>query len=446
MPTPTGITVQSLLDTAVDALDGVLAQPVWQTTPDEQLSLVESCQQVLARVEAAQAQLLASIDAGEVTMSSMQLTTPEWLQRTNRMSSATARSVVDGARKLARFDSVRVALSRGEISWLQAKAMVDGLAALPAELTSAEVAEAERLLLERVDEFDPAYLRRLANGIVNIVAPEAADEADQRALERLEREARKNRYLWWRNDGHGSVNFHGKVPTADGEAIITAVEALAAQPQRGLDSLTDDAADWIPWSHRRADALVRLAHLASGTGQLPAHGGDRPQVIVTIDADALRTGLGHANLLATGESISPQAARLLACDCDLIPAVLGEGSAILDIARSKRLVSGRLRTALWVRDQGCVFPGCDRRPRDCEAHHIIPWWYGGPTSLGNCALLCPHHHRLVEPDRRNPIGAPPNRWVLRIADDGVPEFLPPAGLDPRRRALRHQRFRIPTSA
>ena len=161
---------------------------------------------------------------------------------------------------------------------------------------------------------------------------------------------------------------------------------------------------------------MRLVELASGTGELPAHSGDRPQVIITLDVESLRSGLGHASLLATGETISPQAARRLASDCDLIPAVLGEGSAIPDLSRTKRLVTGRLRTALWVRDQGCVFPGCDRRPRDCEAHHIIPWWCGGQTSLDNCALLCPHHHRLIEPDQTDPTGPPPDRWYLGLDD------------------------------
>jgi len=49
----------------VEALDHVLTQPVWQTSPDEQLALVVARQQVLARAEAAQAHLLAAIDTAD---------------------------------------------------------------------------------------------------------------------------------------------------------------------------------------------------------------------------------------------------------------------------------------------------------------------------------------------------------------------------------------------
>lgn len=42
-----------------------------------------------------------------------------------------------------------------------------------------------------------------------------------------------------------------------------------------------------------------------------------------------------------------------------------------------------------ARDRGCVFPGCDRGPAQCEAHHIHPWWAAGPTSLGQPRAALP---------------------------------------------------------
>lgn len=38
---------------------------------------------------------------------------------------------------------------------------------------------------------------------------------------------------------------------------------------------------------------------------------------------------------------------------------------------------------------------CDRPPRYTDAHHLVPWTAGGATDLGNGALLCRYHHRLV---------------------------------------------------
>jgi hypothetical protein len=46
---------------------------------------------------------------------------------------------------------------------------------------------------------------------------------------------------------------------------------------------------------------------------------------VTIDWDALRTGLGSATL-DYGQLISAAAARRLTCDCKVIPVVMGSDS------------------------------------------------------------------------------------------------------------------------
>ena len=78
-----------------------------------------------------------------------------------------------------------------------------------------------------------------------------------------------------------------------------------------------------------------------------------------------------------------------------------------------------MRRALAARDKGCSFPGCTIPPSWCEAHHVIPWRDGGPTSLTNLTLVCGHHHRTFEQAG----------WTCRIRD-GVPYWTPPRWLDP----------------
>ena len=79
----------------------------------------------------------------------------------------------------------------------------------------------------------------------------------------------------------------------------------------------------------------------------------------------------------------------------VIPMVLGSKGEPLDVGRSRRLVTGGLRAALWQRDQGCSFPGCSIPPQWTDAHHVVYWWVGGRTSLLNTALLCRRHHTHV---------------------------------------------------
>jgi len=164
-------------------------------------------------------------------------------------------------------------------------------------------------------------------------------------------------------------------------------------------------------------------------------GGDRPRIVVTVDYTKLAADATGAGLVGDGEPLSAGDLRGLCCDADLLPAVLGGPSTVLDVGRDHRLVPPDLRAALVLRDGGCVFPGCHARPSECEAHHIVPWWQGGVTALSNLVLLCHHHHGLLEPARY----AVRDQWQIRIATDGIPETIPPRRCDPQRTPLRHTR-------
>jgi hypothetical protein len=109
------------------------------------------------------------------------------------------------------------------------------------------------------------------------------------------------------------------------------------------------------------------------------------------------------------------AAQLRAAAALLPPILGGAPSQPLDVGRTSRVVSPAQRTALAVRDGGCVFPGCDRPLAWCEAHHLWHWLHGGPTDLDNLALLCRAHHRAVHE----------GGWQLTRAPDGRLTATPP---------------------
>jgi hypothetical protein len=211
-------------------------------------------------------------------------------------------------------------------------------------------------------------------------------------------------------------------------------EAGAATVNAALDPLCaprhDNDEPRTP-AQRRADALVEVCDLATRTEQLPDNGGQRPHVVVTVPYDPLHQQLG-IGMLDTGGRLSPAQVRQLARDAKLIPAVLGGDGRVLDLGRGRRLITGALRRALEIRDRGCAFPGCDRPPRWCDGHHIRAWVDGGPTTLDNSVLLCGFHHRIIHH----------GNWIVRLAANGLPEFIAPAYVDPRqqpRRNLYHHR-------
>ena len=146
-----------------------------------------------------------------------------------------------------------------------------------------------------------------------------------------------------------------------------------------------------------------------------------------MDLDRLRAQTGGATL-ADGTELAPSAVRRLACDAGIVAAVLGSAGEVLDLGRTARTASPAQRRALALRDRGCAFPGCDRPPAWCDAHHLDHWEDGGATDLGNLVLLCGHHHRVIHHEG----------WgVVRTTGGCRPAFVPPTWIDPRRRPRRN---------
>jgi hypothetical protein len=183
---------------------------------------------------------------------------------------------------------------------------------------------------------------------------------------------------------------------------------------RGADKPWDIGEIWDPG---QLSGTVAVRDIGEPPGAGPASGTDE------------RLGVG---VLDTGLELSPATVRRLACDAKLIPVVLGGQGQVLDVGLTRRLYTGPARRALVLRDGGCAFPGCDRPPRWCDAHHIRHWADGGPTTLDNGVLLCGHHHRVIHHED----------WQVRLGSDRMPEFIPPAYIDRDRRPRRntyHQR-------
>ena len=106
--------------------------------------------------------------------------------------------------------------------------------------------------------------------------------------------------------------------------------------------------------------------------------------------------------------------------------VLGPSDVPLSAGQRTRLVTPTLRRILVARDGGCRFPGCDRPPAYTQAHHVVFWADGGPTTTQNPILLCGfHHHRVHDHGWTLRYDATTNTITVR-RPDGTPLHLPTA--------------------
>jgi hypothetical protein len=93
---------------------------------------------------------------------------------------------------------------------------------------------------------------------------------------------------------------------------------------------------------------------------------------------------------------------------------------MVELAKALNRVARQTRQALAAgRDGRCAFPSCDRPGKYCHAHHAKSWLDGGPTCLANGLLLCGYHHMIIHS----------GEWIVYIAADGMPEFIPPKWID-----------------
>ncbi len=126
----------------------------------------------------------------------------------------------------------------------------------------------------------------------------------------------------------------------------------------------------------------------------------------------------RVGMTAFGQVLTPTEVRMLACDAQITPAVLGGAGELLELGRTRRLATPGILTALALRDKGCSYPGCTMPPGWTDAHHLRHWVDHGPTEPDNMTLLCRHHHTTVH--RHGHIGQVIDGGVIWRRHDGSP--------------------------
>jgi hypothetical protein len=397
---------------------GCATAPAWPLSDAELIQAVTDVHRLARQVAATEVHLVRELDGRGLAKAHGATGTGRWLAGTTQLTEQTTNRLVKLAKRLDERPVLDAAASAGRVNLEQAAVIAAAVADLPADAGPTAVDAAEALLIEQAELFGADDLRLLGRHILHQVDPELAERHEREQMEKEERSAEQKRSLSMCSAGDGGVRLRGLLTREQAATVNAALDPLCSPRHTPDDTRTA--------AQRRCDALVDVCELALRTEHLPDHGGERPHVVITVSFDALRQELG-AGTLDTGAPLTPGQVRRVCCDAMILPAVLGSDGQALDLGKTRRLFTGPVRRALVLRDGGCAFPNCSRPARWCEGHHILSWLFGGPTSVDNGVLLCGHHHRLVHQ----------GDWQVRLAADGLPEFLPPTYVDPLCRPQRN---------
>ena len=247
----------------------------------------------------------------------------------------------------------------------------------------------ETALLDKAEENSPGKFHHICRHFRHA--------ADRKGYEAEQAELVENRWLSLSSVEDGSLLISGVLDPVGGAALRTALSPLARKSGAHDDRTLD---------RRQADALVELAC----GGEQKAH------IQVTSSIETL-LGLAGAPAAEMEFSlpVSSTTVERLACDSSVARVLLDSESTVIDVGRSKRVVSEPARRALRARDGSCRWPGCERHASYTAAHHLVHWIHGGTTSLDNLILLCHRHHWMVHE----------GKWQLVRGDDGRILTIPP---------------------
>ncbi|MDQ6840326.1 MAG: HNH endonuclease [Actinomycetota bacterium] len=325
-----------------------------------------------------------------------------WLADRCTLSRAEAAEVLRTARVVASAPVVAAAVADGSLP--VAKAEV--LAAVVTSRTEEKFVADQQVLVDAVGRLGVDETRKLARWWQRLADHDGPEPAEPEGRLRVTAAS------------DGTTHLAGTLDAEGGAVFGSVLDQLTDQLWRAERAGTGDDRTRPPVVTRprlRAEALVVMARLATAAD--PARRGARPLINVLIDLPTLEARADRPATLDGGGVLTAEAARRLACDADVARVLTGPDGAVVDLGRTARTATADQWRALRLRDGGCTWPGCDRPPSWCQAHHIVWWEHQGRTDLSNLTLLCSHHHHRIHDAG----------WHLQRVDDGGLLFTGPDG-------------------
>jgi len=372
------------------------------------------------------------------------------------------------------------ALREGWLSVEKADSLRKGLGDLDRAITPEKLASALTRLLTESRTLNADQLFKRARRVRDVL-----DEAGIAAREKAAYDDRSVR-LW--RLATGQVRMVGLFAPEDGEYLISTYDAITSPRRGGVRFVDKEQAAWAKrvqddprtTDQLTADAFLALIKLGVKADPKRIAGGRSPAVrMVTIrpthttpisptttevpptgtaptgaspgsterggpapaagakptaepgntaeadrgtEAPTLQPGV----IEGTAVTVSAETLERNLCDTGLLDVTFDDRGHGIDLGREQRTFSPAQRVALAIRDDGCMWPGCDRPPAWTETHHIQHWKDDtGPTNLDDGILLCRADHLRLHNEH----------WRITRDDTGQYWLTPPPGLDPDQRLI-----------
>jgi len=302
-----------------------------------------------------------------------------WVAGQTRACRASVATRVKVARKLRYpFGQVADALAAGLITFDHAALLVR----LASSRVIDDLADLQGELIDHAQDRPFAVWQSDLAQLVNLLDQDGGFDP--------ERERARN-HLHLNEQVPGEVSFSGTVVGADALVFTEAVRQEANRVWRRCvaDHLECPELAIPSRATINMEALINVTRRGlartDGTSQAPAVEialvirPDEPGSVFTLDGTRLPADR-YAHLF---------------CDAGFYRVVIDQVGAILDLGHTVRHANRAQRRAMAIRDGGCVFPGCDRPPPWCDAHHVVHWDDQGDTDTANMALLCRFHHGVT---------------------------------------------------
>ncbi len=324
----------------------------------------------------------------------LRVTPKELVRRFKLAARIRPRRSLTGPPVAPELPELAAAVQAGALGEDHIRAVCQAVDVLPACVSPADVAEAERTLVRHATKLDAGVVARLGQRIADYLNPDGVFTDEDRA---------RRRGLRLGPQGPDGMSRLSGWLDPEARAYVEAIEAAVRPGRHQPEGATPDARDERTPAQRCHDALKLGLQTAIGSGKLGVHRGHPVTVIATTtlaDLDRAARAVVDPSVPMPSPAHTGGGSRLPMRDLIRMAAQAIHYLAVFDehtgrplyLGRQKRLATADQRLICYARDRGCTRPNCLESGYRCEVHHSPDWAAGGRTDADTLFFACDCDH------------------------------------------------------